>query len=175
MKPGDRLPATELRDARDGSPVRLREPALGSTVLFVAHGAGCSACHSYLRDLRRLDEACRLWEARRLAVLPGLEVGEEALIDDPEPGGSGPPVRLLADPDGTAVGRVAAPGTAIVADRFGEIFHVAEAAEDHDTELPSPGDLESWLRFIAIQCPECGVPDSAGYGPWGAPRGERGA
>jgi hypothetical protein len=41
----------------------------------------------------------------------------------------------------------------VVADRWGEIHHVAHAARVED--LPSPDGLLEWLRYVQIQCPEC--------------------
>jgi hypothetical protein len=41
----------------------------------------------------------------------------------------------------------------VVADRWGEIHHVAHAARIED--LTSPAGLVEWSRFIQHQCPEC--------------------
>lgn len=41
----------------------------------------------------------------------------------------------------------------VVADRWGEIHHVAHAARIED--LTSPPGLVEWSRFIQHQCPEC--------------------
>lgn len=159
MRPGDRLPVGEYRDRRDGRLVRLRDQSLGSPVVFVAHGPDCEGCRRYLGELAGLDEACRLWDGRRVAFLPDGEgepvPGEEAGFDPPFP---------LVAPAGEAARRLADPGNAalIVADRFGECFHVDEVGPHHHAGLPRGREIESWLRFIAVQCPECGVPDSAG-------------
>jgi hypothetical protein len=47
---------------------------------------------------------------------------------------------------------VPAPG-ALVADRWGEVVHVA-TAPDVDS-LPSPPDLIDWLDYVERRCPEC--------------------
>ena len=47
---------------------------------------------------------------------------------------------------------VPTPGV-VVADRWGEIHHVAHAARIDD--LTSPAGLVEWSRFIQHQCPEC--------------------
>jgi len=47
---------------------------------------------------------------------------------------------------------VPAPG-AIVADRWGEVVHVAAAPGA--AELPSPEDLLDWSRYVQVRCPEC--------------------
>jgi len=51
-----------------------------------------------------------------------------------------------------AAGLPPAPSVTI-ADRWGEVQHVAAA--ERDGELPPPAELVEWLRFVQIQCPEC--------------------
>lgn len=47
------------------------------------------------------------------------------------------------------------PGTVLIADRWGEVF-CRETAPDGDvTRLPSVDEVMSWIRFAAMQCPEC--------------------
>ena len=41
----------------------------------------------------------------------------------------------------------------VVADRWGEIQYVADAAGVDD--LPSPQELIEWLQYVQSQCPEC--------------------
>jgi hypothetical protein len=41
----------------------------------------------------------------------------------------------------------------VVADRWGEIAHVATASGAHD--LTSPEELLEWLDYLAQRCPEC--------------------
>src|SRR5688572_13509232 len=41
----------------------------------------------------------------------------------------------------------------VVADRWGEIRHVAEGKTVDD--LPGPDDVIEWLRYVQHQCPEC--------------------
>lgn len=45
-----------------------------------------------------------------------------------------------------------APGV-LVADRWGEIIHVAAASAVDD--LPPAEDLLDWTRYVQTQCPEC--------------------
>jgi hypothetical protein len=47
---------------------------------------------------------------------------------------------------------VPSPGV-VVADRWGEVYHVKEA--DRAAVLPAPGELSDWLRFVRNECPEC--------------------
>jgi hypothetical protein len=47
---------------------------------------------------------------------------------------------------------VPAPG-ALVADRWGEVVHVATAADE--SGLPTPSELLEWLDYVERRCPEC--------------------
>lgn len=47
---------------------------------------------------------------------------------------------------------VPCPGV-IIADRWGEILHVA--AGPSVAELPSPHEIVEWIEFVQRQCPEC--------------------
>jgi|SRR5687767_10262260 len=51
-----------------------------------------------------------------------------------------------------AVDGVAAPAV-LVADRWGEIVHLATAASVDG--LPPPGDLLDWTHYVQMRCPEC--------------------
>ncbi|HEY7186485.1 MAG TPA: hypothetical protein VH436_08050 [Vicinamibacterales bacterium] len=42
----------------------------------------------------------------------------------------------------------------VVADRWGEIFHL-EAASGSTSNLSDVDELLSWVHFVEIQCPEC--------------------
>jgi hypothetical protein len=52
----------------------------------------------------------------------------------------------------TRIDGVPAPGV-VVADRWGEVYHVKAA--EQASQLPSPEELVDWLRYVQIQCPEC--------------------
>jgi hypothetical protein len=41
----------------------------------------------------------------------------------------------------------------VVADRWGEIVHVAHPSAVHD--LPGPDDIAEWVRYLQHRCPEC--------------------
>ena len=41
----------------------------------------------------------------------------------------------------------------VVADRWGEVYYVKGAGRAAD--LPTPGDLAEWLRYVQNECPEC--------------------
>ena len=61
---------------------------------------------------------------------------------------------VLADPDRTLAARlgISAPAV-IIADQYGEIHLAAPAGDAH--HLPHPAEIVDWLRYLAIQCPEC--------------------
>jgi hypothetical protein len=41
----------------------------------------------------------------------------------------------------------------LVADRWGEVVHVAPAADENG--LPTPSELLEWLDYVERKCPEC--------------------
>jgi hypothetical protein len=45
------------------------------------------------------------------------------------------------------------PGGVLVADRWGEIAHLAAASDV--TDLPAPDELIEWLGYLQLRCPEC--------------------
>jgi hypothetical protein len=52
-----------------------------------------------------------------------------------------------------AVADLPMPGV-VVADQWGEIYHVA-AIDPDDPRAIDPDELLEWLRFVQVQCPEC--------------------
>jgi hypothetical protein len=52
----------------------------------------------------------------------------------------------------TPIDGVPCPGV-VVADRWGEVYFVQQAARA--SELASPEELIEWVRYVQIQCPEC--------------------
>jgi hypothetical protein len=53
---------------------------------------------------------------------------------------------------GDAVAGAPSPGI-VIADRWGEIWHVQQAESNRD--LPDADALIEWLRYVQMQCPEC--------------------
>lgn len=43
----------------------------------------------------------------------------------------------------------------VVADRWGEILHIASQSAADLSRLPSVDELLSWVQFARMQCPEC--------------------
>lgn len=129
---GSRLPSLV---GADGRPVWRPQYTRNPVVLAVLHGADCESCTDYRRNLVAARPDFRAWDGR-------LVVAEPQPVDDME---ADTATVTVPDTFGGAP-RV------IVADRFGDVYHVREGGPAH--ELPEPRALEEWLRFIATQCPE---------------------
>ena len=70
-----------------------------------------------------------------------------------------------ADPDAwAALGIPEGESALIIADRWGEVYFGRHSGTFAD--WPPPARIEEWIRFLAMQCPECGVIDEPGYGEW---------
>lgn len=184
---GERLPPLESPRATDGASIAWRAPPRGAPV--VAFLAGGADSREYVGALADAEPRFRLWNGRPLVVLPpggGAEsVAPTAQASDADPGAAGTAaaaasenltpagalerLTILADPEGEAHRRCGVDeGVAalIVADRWGQIYAVERARTER--ELPGPREIEEWLRYLATQCPECGVPDEPGRGEWSA-------
>lgn len=148
LESGDRLPPLSLAGKGEAPSLDLRS-GRGPRVVVTLHERPCRDCEGYLDSLAgALDEA-REWGGEILALAPGSRSGKWS--------GTPPEIPVFDDPERVlASGRAAA----FVADRWGEVYFAAEAGQGHG--LPEVGELVSWLRFIAIQCPECEGPE----GPW---------
>jgi hypothetical protein len=109
---------------------------------------------SYLRDLNAAAPTLGLWGGRVIVVMPDA------------------PRRMAAGPDRAAAldlvtestdeaercGVPAGEDAILIADRWGQIYHGAQGATSE--ALPAPGEIEEWVKFLSMQCPECGVIDS---------------
>ncbi len=159
---GGRLPALTL-PARDGGPdVALRAPGRLATVLAVLH-TGCARCQAWLTELAAREADLHDWDGRVIAVYAGpAPHGEPVQASAAGTSASSTPsaglrpagrVRVVADPGGQlARAGVAAPAV-LVADQWGELFVVEHAGAAHT--LLAPDEIIDWLRYLAVQCPEC--------------------
>lgn len=165
LRPGDRLPPLTL-EATGGRSIHLRAPSRDASVLVFPHSAECEDCRAYLRALSDEADELRQWYGRILAVLPPCPAAESAASNG-EARDRSLAFPVLMDTSGEARERCGvAPGEAaiLIADRYGEVYEATGAGAEH--AFPSVRDVESWLRFLATQCPECGVIDEPGFGEW---------
>ncbi|MGH7717580.1 MAG: redoxin domain-containing protein [Gemmatimonadaceae bacterium] len=155
LRVGDLLPVRELASVDGRSTVALRDTARGATALIFVHGIDCNECRAYAASLAPFAESFRWWAGTPLVVVP--DVDSSVLRPATSHAQS---LRVVVDRDGVLARSCGvAPGAAaiIVADRWGQIYHVAHAGDSHD--FLAPEELESWFRYLATQCPECGVID----------------
>jgi peroxiredoxin len=122
-------------------------------MLFFVHSPDCPECRAYLQSLMERPDAFGNWGGRLLVILPAEPGGAEAFA-----AASGFPVHLLVDRGGTLARRCGMDGAGlVVADAWGEVHYTARAGAGHD--LPTAEEVEEWLKFLAIQCPECEQPE----------------
>lgn len=146
FRTGGRLPAVALPLPADGGRVDLRSGRRLSTVIVTVH-AGCAECRHYLAALRAVEAEIRDWDGRVLVVADQEADSAEALSSP------GKVLRVVRDPD-DRLRRAGVPTPAIlIADQWGEI-HAAEPAGPGHAFI-APDEVVSWLRYLAIQCPEC--------------------
>jgi peroxiredoxin len=158
--PGDRLPKLDLPQAPQGTVFDLPRMGREARILFFSHGTDCEACRTYLEGLLSKSRALEDWDSKIIVILP-VDLEEANRLYQQ----LAPEFPFLADPDGAARTRFGiAEGEVgiFVADRYGVIWYTDRAREA--TGLPQPEEMETRARFLAVQCPECGVPDQPVYG-----------
>lgn len=150
---GSRLPSLVSRV--DGGEVRWRDPARGATVAVFLQSGDRDADRRYLDELTAAVPDFALWGGRVIVVMPDA-TAETAAIPS---GGSARSLAVVTETMGEAehCGVGAGDDAILIADRWGEIYHGARG--DSPAVLPGPGEITEWLKFLATQCPECGVPD----------------
>ncbi len=144
------LPHLSLPAAPGGAPTAVRSRGRDGAIVVAIHSAECDRCRDYLVSLANVRDDLADWDGRVAVLLPGSLEAAEALREELDL-----PFSVLADEDGNAADALGiAGGGLIVADQWGEVFHVYEANQtEHD--LPKADEVVEWMRFIAIQCPEC--------------------
>ncbi|HWR54657.1 MAG TPA: hypothetical protein VN428_26350 [Bryobacteraceae bacterium] len=138
----DFIPIIQLPSVRNGALVQARESGGKTTLLVTLHSASCAGCREYLDSLAPLAGELDAWDGRLLVIVPGA-LSEAALV-------SAPVGNVLADEHC----RIADPASAsvIVADRYGHVFDAIHTGASH--KLPSPRELEEWLKYLGTLCPE---------------------
>lgn len=150
-RPGDLLPSALLPSLTGGAVADLRS-GRGPRALLTVHSAGCPECRQYVAsEFARAFAQVGEWGGRLAVIVPG-NPGEAPELAEIVPAG----IELLRDPEaGLASGRA----QVVIADEWGEVFFVEDAGAAHD--LPGSLDIRDWIRFLAIQCPECEGPEGA--------------
>ena len=104
----------------------------------------------------RTVEYSTIWQRRNLVLitLPASDSASSRVyvsqLAADLPGFSDQDTEWIVTKD--VVAGLARPG-AVVADRWGEIVHVAAGSDVDD--LPRPSELFQWVAYLQIQCPEC--------------------
>jgi hypothetical protein len=137
---GGRLPALS---APDGRHIWRPQYTRSNMVLAVLHGSGCEICAAYAGVLAAERPSFHAWDGRLVLALPA---------GDPGAGPRGAGAAAAPPPAATVPDTFGGAPRIIIADRFGQIYHLEDAGPAH--ALPEPRALEEWLRFIATQCPE---------------------
>lgn len=156
--PGARLPPLRLPRADGGGDVALRAGLGRGSVVHVVPDPEDAAARRYRERLEAERGMLARWRARLVLLHTGGVVGAR---------GGDPRIVRLVDDRGMArrrLGLSPAEGAVLIADEWGMIY-AAECSPDV-TGLPDVEEISDWLRFIATQCPECGVPDEPGRGEW---------
>ena len=145
---GDRLPDLELTSA-DGVVTGLRARGRFGAVVVLVHDAACEDCRHYLAELAAADEQHREWDGRVVALVPAAPERVAEYRDT-----AGLPYSVLSDPERRAWAALGLEGAAVlIADQWGELRYVSPAGAGHS--FPTADEVTGWLRFLAVQCPEC--------------------
>ncbi|MGH7457545.1 MAG: hypothetical protein ACREKN_00485 [Longimicrobiaceae bacterium] len=134
MKIGARVPALTLLSLPDQLPRELRRGTREAYAVILPPPSGCGA---YLELLADSAASFQRWDG--VALVAG------------EGDGSWFRTRLKMPAEMAAL---------VVVDRYGEVYEVVGA--EGCNRLPSPAEIEEWFKYLATQCPECGVPDGPG-------------
>ncbi|HET8654244.1 MAG TPA: hypothetical protein VFL93_01830 [Longimicrobiaceae bacterium] len=148
---GDRLPPLSLPDAESGRPSELIQ-GRGPLVLLL-DPEGCADCIALLRQIAERPAVVTDWGGRVVAVVPGSDGGPSLPA-----AGESFPLQVLRDPEGRLGERCGVGGSALlISDEWGEIYFAQTPDAEHP--LPTAEEVGEWLRFVAIQCPECEAPE----------------
>lgn len=149
IAPGTLIRASDLVSVATAVPVDLRA-GKGPRALVAIHSITCPECRRYVRE--RVASAAREiaeWGGRLTVVVPDGRANAatfaETTTDALE--------IVRAEKDAFGSGHAAL----IVTDEWGEVHFVADAGAGH--ELPPAEELVAWVKFLAIQCPECEGPE----------------
>lgn len=147
---GSLLPDLALPTAPDGRLWSFRARGRQGRVAVLLHSSTCEGCLAYLDSLAANHQSLVDWDGRVVAVLPedlarASDLRRQRSL----------PFTVMADPEGLVTEALGMEGGSIlIADQWGEIF-LAEAGHGEQHAFLPPEEVAEWLRFVAIQCPEC--------------------
>lgn len=159
LRRSDTLPSLQLTDV-NGETVNTRGfYGKRNLVLFFVGSLRRDACRGLLRALAERHDEIRGEESEVIAIVPGAREEARKAVDEMRL-----PFRVLVDTDGEAHRRVGAAGedggpvaAVLVVDRFDEVYEARYESEGH--RLMDADAVVRSLRFIQVQCPECGAPE----------------
>ena len=153
LQAGDRLPYLLLPSAADGSRQTLYTKSGLSPLVLLLHGVNCSSCRAYAEQLVAAQKALQEWDGQMVMVVAD-SLANATLWQAQLHQQGGACLRVLADPEQRAAGMCGMqPPALLIADQWGVLYFVEEAGSGH--QFSSPAEVVDWVRFIAIQCPEC--------------------
>jgi hypothetical protein len=145
LRKGDRVPWRLLKTCSEAGVSAPHAPR-GPRVFVAVHAPGCETCIAYVKQVVRMQDELASWGGHVAVVCPecsdsaaGLARLGVPVLDDRE--------TLIAH------GRL----TVIVADEWDEIHFASETDDVHG--VISPDEVLEWVKFVAIQCPECEGPE----------------
>jgi hypothetical protein len=142
--PARKLPDLVLPSGSTGSHRNVRSSGRRAPVVVLVHGASCALCREYVEQLSAAGPDLRDWDGEIVVVAP------DAPTEIPASEG----VTHLQDV-GTRLERALAvsPPAIAIADQWGVIRALEPAGEGH--RFLAVDEVVEWLRFLAIECPEC--------------------
>ena len=143
LRPGDRLPSLPGSTRIEGTGLGHRA---GPRVVVTLHHAACDDCIRYATGLVPVLDQVRGWGGDIVVVAPG-----PSDVEAPRLTRAG--VTLVRDTERVLAGEAAV----LIADEWGEVFFASEPGDGHSG--PSAEEVLEWVKFIAIQCPECEGPE----------------
>ncbi|MGH7449159.1 MAG: hypothetical protein ACRELT_16420 [Longimicrobiales bacterium] len=146
--PLQRLPRLQLNGP--AGTIRLHAPELGAPVLLLVRNEALDRSRPYISALVESLSELRNRDGRAL------------LITEDDVGKTGLPSAVASRDvwDSLSIDDSAL----IIADRWGVVYVVKETTTFED--LPPAEEVVGWVRYLAMQRPECGVIDEPGYGEW---------
>jgi hypothetical protein len=146
LRKGDRLPSGSLKTCSEAGESVLNA-SRGPRVFVTVHALGCETCIGYVEQVVHMQDELASWGGHVAVVFPDCSGDSAAGL---APLG----VPILQDCDALlADGRL----TVIVTDEWNEIYFASESEDLHG--VISADEVLEWVKFVAIQCPECEGPE----------------